>query len=277
VIHIRPFRTEDVARGLALTRQAGWNQTERDWRRLFDLDPDGCFVAELNSEPVATLTCARYGPVAWLAMMLVDQDRRGQGIGRALMSHALAWLDASAVRTARLDATPLGRPLYERLGFVPEYSIARHTGRPSAGPQAALAPDPANLDDLHRIDREASGIDRRRLIDRLIAEDPAAVRVVVGHDGAIAGYTLARSGFHATHVGPCIATPEAGRALLDDILSRQADRPVLIDVPIDHAEALRVVRDRGLAVQRDLLRMTRGEPVAERTGNIWAIAGPELG
>src|SRR5258705_12655293 len=110
----------DIPVGMRLKDQAGWNQLEADWRRLLDLQPDGCFVAELGGSPVGTVTTCRFGPVAWIAMMLVDVRFRRCGIGRALMSHALEDLDAHGVCTVRLDATPLGRPLYETLGFVAE-------------------------------------------------------------------------------------------------------------------------------------------------------------
>ena len=112
MIRIRPLHADDLPLGLHLTRQAGWNQTVADWRRLLELEPDGGFVAVVEDRPVGTLVCARYGAIAWMAMMLVDEAWRGRGIGRALMTHALAELESRGVGTARLDATPMGRPLY---------------------------------------------------------------------------------------------------------------------------------------------------------------------
>src|SRR5438309_1879941 len=54
VTRIRAMTAEDLPLGLSLSRQAGWNQTEEDWRRLFALQSDGCFVAELEGRIVAT-------------------------------------------------------------------------------------------------------------------------------------------------------------------------------------------------------------------------------
>src|SRR5438094_512550 len=62
----------DVPLGMELKRFAGWNQTEADWRRLLDLEPDGCFVAELDGTPSATLATCIFGAVAWIAMVLVQ-------------------------------------------------------------------------------------------------------------------------------------------------------------------------------------------------------------
>jgi len=128
VIHIRRMTTADIPLGMQLKEQAGWNQTEADWLRFLDLEPDGCFVAEWNGEPVATTTTCILGDVAWVAMVLVDAGVRRHGIGTALMQQALRFLDERNVRSIRLDATPLGRPVYEKLGFVPDYQLARFDG-----------------------------------------------------------------------------------------------------------------------------------------------------
>ena len=58
MIHVRPLTAADVALGRRLCAAAGWNQTEADWRRFLDLQPDGCFVAEWEDRPVATVTTA---------------------------------------------------------------------------------------------------------------------------------------------------------------------------------------------------------------------------
>jgi GNAT superfamily N-acetyltransferase len=83
----------DVPLGMRLKEQAGWNQTEADWRRFLDLEPEGCFVAELDGQPVGTTTTCVFGSVAWVGMVLVDPAVRGRGVGRSLMKHALDWLD----------------------------------------------------------------------------------------------------------------------------------------------------------------------------------------
>jgi GNAT superfamily N-acetyltransferase len=279
VTHIRALTRDDIPLGLRLSRQAGWNQLDQDWLRLLDLDALGCFAAERDGTPVATLTCTRYGPVAWIAMMLVDQNCRRQGIGRALMAHGLQWLDGQGIETVRLDATPLGQPLYESLGFVPEYALTRFGGRPIETPRSAaiLPGDPRHRTALLEFDEQISGFDRGRLVERLIAEQPDSLQIRAGAGDALDGYALSRPGHHAIQVGPCLARPESGSALLADVLSRHHGEPVFVDIPDGH-EASRELAERcGLTPLRPLLRMCRGQPVAERTEQIWAIAGPDLG
>ncbi len=141
MIKIRRMTIDDLPLGLGLSRQAGWNQTELDWQRFISMEPEGCFVAELDGSSVGTTTTCVFGhQVAWIAMVLVDKNVRGRGIGTTLLKHVLDYLSARKIETVRLDATPAGRPIYEKLGFVPEYELARWwRGRPGLACRRHLA------------------------------------------------------------------------------------------------------------------------------------------
>ena len=45
---------------LRLTEQSQWNQTERDWRRLLQPPPRGCFGAFLDGQLIGTVTTVVY-------------------------------------------------------------------------------------------------------------------------------------------------------------------------------------------------------------------------
>ena len=45
-IKVRLLAEADVESALRLQRREGWNQTGRDWRRLIEMEPAGCFAAE---------------------------------------------------------------------------------------------------------------------------------------------------------------------------------------------------------------------------------------
>jgi len=158
---IRPFADADVQFGMRLKEQAGWNQLEGDWRRMLDMQPDGCFVAQFDGAAAGTCMTCIFGDVAWIAMMLVEQSLRGKGIGRALMEHALGFLDGRGTGTIRLDATPMGQPLYEKLGFQAEYSLARYAGKPTGCQRPSGAHrHTRDCDELvYSLDRSVTGCD----------------------------------------------------------------------------------------------------------------------
>jgi hypothetical protein len=211
-------------------------------------------------------------------MVLVEPSLRGRGIGRALMGHALDFLDERGIQSVRLDATPLGRPLYEKLGFVAEYSLDRFEGLPSPSEPAGLVvPAMKNqLTEVVQLDEAATATPRGKLLKRLFSEFPQDVQVVT-RSGRIQGYIMDRPGAQARFVGPCIAAPEAGPLLLTAALNRWAGQRVYIDIPRENVESQRLVQARGLRLQRPLLRMGSGLRVSESIPALWASSGPEMG
>jgi GNAT superfamily N-acetyltransferase len=284
MISLRLMTARDIPLGMRLKEQAGWNQTEADWRRCLELQPDGCFVAEYEGVAAGTVTTCMFGSVAWIGMVLVDVARRGRGIGRVLLNQALAFLDDRGIASVRLDATPLGRPLYQSLGFVEEYSLLRHEGVPSPDPAAAdrspkivvCAARPGHLDRVMQLDRQITNTDRQVLLRRLFAEAPEEWRVAIQGDDVL-GFAAARAGSRAVQIGPCLTTAEAGPLLLADAARRHAGQRVFVDVPADNLAALAAVQTAGLVPQRPLYRMGRGPRVEEHIEQLWSSFGPEKG
>jgi GNAT superfamily N-acetyltransferase len=278
MIRVRQMNAADIPLGMRLKEQAGWNQTEADWRRFLYLEPDGCFVVEWAGTAVGTTTTCRFGHVAWIAMVLVDSSVRGQGIGKALMNEALRFLDAAGIRSVRLDATPLGQPLYERLGFAVQFQLTRFEGVP-LGHEPVDGVEKASLEGLNRLvefDAVATATDRRRLVESLFAEQPDAMRFVE-RGGKIAGYIAVRRGSRAVQLGPCIADAVAGPLLLTDACRRHRSEHVYMDVPVDNKQATEFAAGLGLTTQRRLTRMCRGPNVQEDLQRLWTSSGPEKG
>src|SRR5215469_6355292 len=147
-LRIRLITSADVPAGMRLKDLAGWNQTEHDWLRFLQSSPKGCFVAEWNGQVAGTVTTIVYeNRFAWIGMVLVDPELRGKGIGTALLKHAIHYLDASGVPCLKLDATPQGRPIYQRLGFQVEYEIERRLLERKAG-ASIDSPAPTDLEGL---------------------------------------------------------------------------------------------------------------------------------
>jgi GNAT superfamily N-acetyltransferase len=233
---------------LRLSETAGWNQTSEDWLRLLELEPEGCFGITVDGRIVASATVITYGSeLAWIGMVLTLPEFRGRGFASLLMERCLRYCEARGVRTVRLDATEMGRPVYDRLGFVDEYEVQRRAG--SLAPREAR---PAAFD--FALDRQAFGADRRRLLERT---------------------GCARPGRLASYIGPVTArTSEEARSV---ILHCGVSGPCFWDVPAANPAALELAGDLGFQPVRRLMRMRRGPAVAERPEYVFALAGFEYG
>jgi GNAT superfamily N-acetyltransferase len=298
---------EDVPAGVRLSTTAGWNQRRGDWERFLAASPDGCFVAENDAGVVGTSATIVYGDaLAWIGMVLVDPSERGRGIGTALLEHAVRHLDERRVPSVKLDATPQGRPLYERMGFEAEYGIERwllereeerpeergepRDADPEAAPgsileartdasRAAAAGATAELGpDLLALDREVFGADRSALLRSVAADAPDLVQVIRG-PADLAGYALGRRGGIADHLGPWVARDEdAAARLLDGFLARSRRDRIFVDRTLPCPWSGALLESRGFRFARPLTRMFRGSNAsAGRPALQGGVLGPEFG
>jgi GNAT superfamily N-acetyltransferase len=276
-VDIRNLMPGDTDAMLQLCAAAGWNQTLADVRRLLTLEPGGCFAAWDAGRVVGTTTTTTYGAeLAWVGMVLVDPAFQRRGAATALMGAALDHLRRRGVSTVKLDATPAGRPMYERLGFVSEGQLERWSGEAARADARAAG---GTWEDIATADLAAFGVDRGPLLRCVLADSPYPLSVARGEQGELTGYAFTRPGSRATYVGPVIAADlVAARDLLSAALGRVGTGPAFIDVNTDFPGATDLLRELGFGRQRELLRMRLGPDAGvSRSSRVFAIAGPEVG
>ena len=244
----------DIPAAMRLKDAEGWNQTERDWLTVLRLEPHLCLVFERAGEVVGTVTAVAYGDrLAWIGMMLVDAAHRRQGIGTALMEAALGPLQSLGVRQVKLDATEMGRPVYERLGFVEQRAVERWVraiGEEAVEESDAGADLTSGWD--RALDGEAFGLDRHRVI-AVLAAGPRAESYC--RDEA---QVLVRPGARCWYLGPFVArTPGAASSILGNVLPRYHGRALAWDLFPDHRSAPGLARRWGFAPRRRLIRMAK--------------------
>jgi len=274
----------DIARGLELCRASGWNQSRRDWESFLALSPQGCRVAVKEGRVVGTVTTVNYEDrFAWIGMVLVDPEERGQGIGTQLLREALEVL--SKVPSIKLDATPAGHPVYQKLGFQDEYRLSRmETVVSDASVKLTndLAPvqlmTDADLDKVCELDRAVFGADRRATLRWMLAGAPEYAWVIT-EQGTIAGYTFGRHGVNFEQLGPVVARDRAAaRRLVGACLGRHAGKPFVIDASRHDGDWVRWLESVGFREQRPFIRMFYGANSSPGLPeHQFAILGPEFG
>lgn len=251
------FLPSDLDSGLRLSTQAGWNQVAGDWKRVYDLCPDGFFAGRLDGQVVATACVASYGSAAaWIGLILVDEALRGRGYGGILFDRSIERAREIAGSAVGLDASALGRPVYLKKGLVDVAPIDRWCGSLQDAGDAPLGRlTRSTFDRIATLDREACGADRSELLGHML-EDPAVAAFWVPGEGHA---FLSPGRLHA-HLGPVVAGTEAAYgALLSQAARLLRGAEVVIDALRTPASSS-ILEARGLRIARELTRMTMTAP-----------------
>ena len=257
--------------------------------------PAGSFAAITNGRIVGTAIGIDYGAFGWIAMMLVDPAHRGQGLGRSLLEAAMAALPSD--RPIRLDATPMGRPLYQRHGFEDEAMLTRHllsghllsghllsasSSRDESSPVRRLTA--ADLMVVSDEDHDVFGGSRKTILEWALRSAPHYGLVARG-DAGLAHYCLGREGRLFDQIGPVVAGDDGiAAALVNAALASARGRPVVVDAFDSHHVFATSLRTLGFQAQRPLYRMCRRAGCAAASAGMgkrpalveFAILGPEF-
>ena len=284
-MRLRVMTEQDVSGGLRLNTLSGWNQTTADWRCFLKNSPRGCFVMEDDGKIVGTATTINYGKrFAWIGMVLVDPKYRKQGIGTQLLMKTVEHLDEEKIGIMKLDATPQGKPIYAKLGFVEEYEIERWIRKTPPGaalpvPQSICTPlSEMQKEQIFRMDEELFGADRSFLL-RALCEEAPELATAVWEDELLQGYAFGRRGLFADHLGPWIArTRAAAEKFLRGFLTQTSRETIIVDCLKSNSMAIDLLHSCGFAPSRPLTRMVRGPNLYPgKPDSFCAILGPEFG
>lgn len=273
--------------------QQGWHPSLPLLRAILDWEPGGrVFVLRegaLNPTsatprtPIATTSAIAAGPIGVVGNVIVRDDYRRRGLGRAIMDAAVAWMQGRGVRIVLLDATPAGRPLYRGMGFYGversyyAWGLLRTVDRPAlrrlaAGHSHSARRVPSNeLPRVASLDEQAFGGDRLPLVAGLLREPGASLYLAENATGTPTGFLVARPvevPRAGLRVGPWVAHDTAtAAALLDYALgasepwrdelpaTHEADWRIALNLPESSGDSLHLLRAIGMHVEEDDLIM----------------------
>ena len=267
-VTLRPMQETDVAEGFALSQQMKWPHRREDWLQAWR---HGKGVVALDGESViGTALCWSWGEeLAMIGLVIVDERMQGRGIGKTLMSWALAQLEGYNIR---LHATEMGKGLYEKYGFVSTGTIHQHQNPSLPVLQAKAVPhgwqirpaQEADLPVLVAMDHAANGMTRPQLFADLLASGRA--EVLVDKEGAVQAVAVERAFGRGYAIGPVLGYAEEN---VRELVSHQLARPAGQFVRMDCDAALPFsawLSECGLAVVDAPVLMVRGAPWQPASG-----------
>jgi GNAT superfamily N-acetyltransferase len=277
---LQDMRPEDAEAALALSDEAGWNQTVEDWRfmlgdgRALGLrEPGGPWIG-------SSLVLARGPAVSWISMVLIARRHRGQGLGTMLLDRCIGAVGASGA-VPGLDATELGRPVYLSKGFRELYPISRWrldakpAFRSAVGTWTIRRFAVTDFKGVISFDERCTGMERGSTLHYLLSRAPD-LACLAEVDGQLAGFALGRPGRISAQIGPVVAeSSEIALALISEMSALGSS--VILDVPDTHRAVTDWLQQHGGVRVRGFMRMMLGDvPGLRDPGPIFALAGPEL-
>jgi GNAT superfamily N-acetyltransferase len=266
----------------ALRENAGWSVHEWALRAVIGQPHARCVVVtDGDGAMVGVGSGIAYRPIGFVGNMVVAPSQRRRGVGSAVLTAVISFLEAAGCRRLELNATSEGRPLYERHGFETiGTSITARIGRDRAlGADVRMGTRQAEADDLDELaayDLPRFGGDRRSILE-LMRADPAVRCLIAEGDGGVAGYACLRS--DTPRIGPFLADePAVAGTLLRQAfdLLPSADE-LRVNLPPDNRTGAGWLRGMGVEVEPWDGRMGRGPQIQRRDDTIYGMAVGALG
>ena len=270
-----PFATSHLQGALKLSQEMSWPYRLADWDVALQLGHG--FVLQRAGAVVGTAAWWPYGEThASAGMIIVAKAAQGRGYGARLMDALLA---SAHPRSIALNSTAEGITLYRRRGFVPIGVIHQHQGIPRGhheSPPGLVRPMTASdFGAIMRLDREATGLERRQMLEKLLQSGDG---YVLQRDGMARGYAVSRLFGRGHVIGPVVAeTATDARALIEAALARLGSVFVRIDTSAT-SQLGEWLQGIGLERVSDATTMVLGTPASSSgPARVFAIPNQSFG
>jgi len=280
---IRAMSRENLNLAIDWAAQEGWNPGLCDAAPFRAADPGGFLIGEIDRQPVAAISAARYGThFGFIGFYIVKPGYRGQGHGWAIWQAAMQQLQG---RTVGLDGVVAQQENYQRSGFLLAHRNIRYAGvglAAAAGQSVATA----RLVSLGEIpfaavleyDRCCFPAARESFLREWIAQPGTrALGAVAGE--RLLGYGVLRPCRSGFKIGPLFAdSPDIAEAIFSRLRQAvPAGEPFYLDVMATAPQALDLVTRHGMQMVFETARMYLGPAPDLAPEQTYGITSFELG
>lgn len=239
---IRPMRDTELGFAAECARKEGWlGETEEVFRSFYQIDPKGCLIGEENDSPLGVCVAVSYGDNGFIGELIVLKKYRGNGFGRKLMEHSMAYLQGLGCKSISLDGDEPATQLYEKLGFKHICKSLRFLGELTKKELPHVKPmTHGDFDQILPMDRHAFGADRSAYLKRRLQLFPELCRTMFNGQ-TITGYIMGQPGCDVISIGPWVVSDSADNPL--DLLETMAgDHKLRIPVLESNSRAIPLLR-----------------------------------
>jgi ribosomal protein S18 acetylase RimI-like enzyme len=266
----------DFPFALDITNKENWGVTERDLKRILELDPHGTFIALDDGARVGMASGFAFGALGWIGnVIVVEERRRRSGIGKALVSHGIEYLRKRNAKHIGLYTYEENIRFYENLGFrrVDEFIRFNGTAHADTTPLNIRRMTTGDIAAVAELDQLGFGGYRQQLLRFTLSENPSTCFVLEGEKG-LEGFVFAKDYVETLEIGPLVSVGNrtTAKALFDAVLGHAKARPVEFGCYLSNTAAIRVFDDYKLPrVRRGGVMMLNEKWRPERTEVMFAF------
>jgi GNAT superfamily N-acetyltransferase len=265
-ITINPLTSEDVEHVSELQPE-GWGNILTSIR--FYCTASFCYPlkASINDKIVGIGTAIFHGSTAWLAHIIVHKDYRNAGIGSAITDSLIGLVRKTSCETILLIATPLGEPVYKKLGFAAEthYIFFDDGSLPQPSGKVNIVPFKDQFRDaLMEFDHRATGEYRQELFIPYLA---GSKMFLEGED--LRGFYIPTLG-----EGLIICSDPLGGV---ELMKHRGQLNKMFCIPVDNKNGIHFLQRNGYRKLREASRMILGKKILWDASQIYNRIGGNLG
>lgn len=192
----------DFPFAICLTNTKCWMLTEKDFKFMIELEPEGCFILLSNSERIGITTNISFNKIGWLGNLIISEANRRRGAGSLLVEHSVSYLKTKKVSTVGLYSYLDTVLFYRSLGFDldSEFVVLKGRGFHSAITNKIRRAG-KDTQDIINYDCSCFGASRRKLLEPILL-DSANFGYVYIQNGQVLGYVVAKVYNGMSEIGP---------------------------------------------------------------------------
>ncbi|KOP80240.1 acetyltransferase [Lysinibacillus sp. FJAT-14745] len=276
------FDANDIPGLIALSNSVGWDYDEFEIRTVM---MSGKIFGHKNAEGkiVSSAAIITYDTnLASIGMVIVHENYRGLGLGKLATQKCIE--SVSEHTAILLVATKDGEPLYKKMGFttvdyVHKYLTDNYVGAHNLASNEYTIEDFTESDfaKIVSLDAAAFGDKRSNFLRTRIKQSKHCI-VVKDRHANIIGFGLSILGPINLLLGPIIAPDSKTARLIINVLAKDHNGKVRIDVPSGHTEFIQWLEQSGfIEANRPPVMILHAKKMPIRNNTLFAIAAQIFG
>lgn len=284
-LNVRNMAKNDLKLVIDWAVKEGWNPGRYEIDALYEADPNGYHLLEIDDKPVASLAAVRYTPnLAFVGLYIVAPPYRGQGYGKLLWDMVMGNLKDCSTIGLNGVREQIGQ--YEKEGFKLAHSNIRWKGSLlnsqksiiDSASEDILLHKPTSLTSLIDYDARLFQAPRSKFLSKWLTMPDSHVLATLDN-GELCGYGVISKAYEGYKIAPLVADNQMIATKIYTALCRCVGKQnsVLIDTPADNPEAVLLMEQFGLEKTFETFRMYKGRVQSIDNSKWYGLTSLEIG